>query len=147
VPLDTERGYHLMLPKPGVELRMPIIAGERKIGITPMTGGIRLAGTVEFAGLARAPDYRRARIMAAMAREVVPGIDATGAAEWMGFRPSMPDSLPVIGRSPRHDNAFFAFGHGHSGLTLGAVTGSLITDLVMARTPPVDLAPYRADRF
>ncbi len=136
-----------MLPNPGVALRMPIIFGERRIGITPIGTGIRLAGTVEFAGLSRAPDYRRARIMAAMANEVVPGLDAGGAVEWMGFRPSMPDSLPVIGRSPRYGNAFFAFGHGHSGLTLGAVTGSLICDLVMGRAPPVDLGPYRADRF
>ncbi len=147
VPLDTERGYHLMLPKPGVELRIPIIAGERKIGITPMIGGIRLAGTVEFGGLERPPDYRRARIMAGMAREVIPGLETDGADEWMGFRPSMPDSLPVIGPSPRYKNAFFAFGHGHSGLTLGAVTGSLISDLVLGRAPPIDLNPFRADRF
>ncbi len=147
VPLDTERGYHLMLPEPGIELRMPIIAGERKFAITPMGGAIRLAGTVELGGLHRAPDYRRARIMAGMAREIVPGLDASGAVEWMGFRPSMPDSLPVIGPSPRHHKVFFAFGHGHSGLTLGAVTGSLIADLVMGRAPPIDLAPFRADRF
>ncbi len=147
VPLDTERGYHLMLPEPGIELRMPIIAGERKFAITPMGGAIRLAGTVEFGGLHRAPDYRRARVMAGMAREIVPGLDPSGAVEWMGFRPSMPDSLPVIGPSPRHDKVFFAFGHGHSGLTLGAVTGSLIADLVMGRAPPIDLAPFRADRF
>jgi len=147
VPLDTERGYHLMLPKPGVELRMPIIAGDRKIGITPMLDGIRLAGTVEFGGLERAPDYRRARILAGIAREVIPGLETDDADEWMGFRPSMPDSLPVIGPSPRYKNAFFAFGHGHSGLTLGAVTGNLIADLVMDRVPPIDLGPYRADRF
>jgi D-amino-acid dehydrogenase len=147
VPLDTERGYHLMLPKPGIELRMPIIAGERKIGITPMLGGVRLAGTVEFGGLERAPDYRRARILSGIAKEFVPGLEAEDAAEWMGFRPSMPDSLPVIGPSPRYKNAFFAFGHGHSGLTLGAVTGNLIADLVMDRAPPIDLRPYRADRF
>ena len=122
----------MMLPNPGIELRLPIIFGERKFAITPMTGGVRLAGTVEFGGLARPPDYRRARIMAGMASEVVPGLDAEGAVEWMGFRPSMPDSLPVIGRSPRYDGVFFAFGHGHSGLTLAAVTGGLIADLVPA---------------
>ncbi len=147
VPLDTERGYHLMLPNPGIELRMPIISGERKFGITPIGDGIRLAGTAEFGGLERPPDYRRARIMAGMAKEVVPELETGGGVEWMGFRPSMPDSLPVIGPSPRYANAFFAFGHGHSGLTLGAVTGSLITDLVLGRTPPVDLGPFRADRF
>jgi len=126
---------------------MPIIAGDRKIGITPMLDGIRLAGTVEFGGLERAPDYRRARILAGIAREVIPGLETDDADEWMGFRPSMPDSLPVIGPSPRYKNAFFAFGHGHSGLTLGAVTGNLIADLVMDRVPPIDLGPYRADRF
>ena len=147
VPLDTERGYHLMLAKPGIDLRVSIIAGERKIAITPIGDGIRLAGTVEFGGLRRPPDYRRARIMAGMAKEVVPDIDTDGAAEWMGFRPSMPDSLPVIGRSPKYGNAYFAFGHGHSGLSMGALTGSLIADLVMGRTPPIDLSPYRADRF
>ena len=147
VPLDTERGYHLMLPKPGIDLRVSIIAGERKIAITPIGDGIRLAGTVEFGGLRRPPDYRRARIMAGMAKELIPDIDTDGAAEWMGFRPSMPDSLPVIGRSPKYGNAYFAFGHGHSGLSMGALTGSLIADLVMGRTPPIDLSPYRADRF
>ena len=74
-------------------------------------------------------------------------LETDGADEWMGFRPSMPDSPPVIGPSPRYNNAFFAFGHGHSGLTLGAVTGNLIADLVMGRVPPIDLGPYRADRF
>ena len=146
-PLDTERGYHLMLPEPKVALRRPVLVGDHRFAIVPMGGGIRLAGTAELAGLAAPPDFRRAEMLLPMARRLLPGLDGAGRTRWMGFRPSMPDSLPVIGRSPRFANACLAFGHGHLGLTLGAVTGRLIADLTAGRDPGIDMTPYRPDRF
>ncbi len=147
VPLDTERGYHLWLPNPGIEMRRPIIVGDHKFGIVPMTGGIRLAGTVEFGGLKLAPDWRRADILAELAKPFVPELRTDGAERWMGYRPSMPDSLPVIGRSPHKKNVFLAFGHGHLGLTMGAVTGQVIAALARGDRLEFDLLPFRADRF
>ncbi len=147
LPLDTERGYHVMLPNPGIEVRRPLISGDHKFAITPMDGGLRLAGTVELAGLTAPPNYARADRLVEAARTVFGEIDTRGATRWMGFRPSMPDSLPVIGRAPRHNNVFFAFGHGHLGLTGAGTTGRLIADLVAGRQPAIDLTPYRPERF
>jgi len=90
---------------------------------TPLEHGLRFAGTVELGGLNAAPDYARARIIAERGRRMLPGLNEAGGVPWMGFRPSMPDSLPVIDRSGKHPNVFFGFGHGHLGLTLAAVTG------------------------
>lgn len=147
VPLDTERGYHLMLPEPGVDLRTPLLAGDHRFAIIPMQKGLRLAGTSELAGLHAPPYYGRADMLARLADRYVPGINARGGVQWMGYRPSMPDSLPVIGRSPRCPNVYFAFGHGHLGLTLGAITGRLVADMAAGRDPQVDLSPYRPGRF
>ena len=147
VPLDTERGYHLMLPRPGVELRTPLLEGGHRFGITPMTHGVRLAGTAELASLDAPPNYRRSRMLGRMAQKIVPDLRLDDAEEWMGFRPSMPDSLPVIGPVPGSDRVFLAFGHGHLGLTLGAITGQLVADLVADRDSGIDRTPYRADRF
>lgn len=147
VPLDTERGYHVTLPNPGVTLRLPIYSGDYSFVSTPLEHGLRFAGTVELGGLAAPPDYGRADVLLERGRRMFPGLNAAGATKWMGFRPSLPDSLPVIGSSTRHRNAFFAFGHGHLGLTLGAITGRLIADLVAGRDPGIDMTPYRVDRF
>jgi D-amino-acid dehydrogenase len=147
VPLDTERGYHVMLPEPGVMPRLPIYSGDNSFAVTPLEHGLRFAGTVELGGLAAAPNYSRADVLLERGRRMFPGLKEAGATKWMGFRPSMPDSVPVIGGSPRRRNAFFAFGHGHLGLTLGAITGRLIADLVAGRDPGIDMAPYRVDRF
>jgi glycine/D-amino acid oxidase-like deaminating enzyme len=147
VPLDTERGYHLWLPDPGVEMRRPIVVGDHRFGIVPMTGGLRLVGTAEFAGLDLPPYWRRADILGELAAPFVPGLNLGGAERWMGYRPSLPDSLPVIGRAPGRKDIYLAFGHGHLGLTMGAVTGKLIADLASGRTPDIDLAPFRATRF
>ena len=147
LPLDTERGYHLWLPDPGVELRRPVLVGDHQFGIVPMTGGIRLAGTAELAGLDLPPYWRRADILGELAAPFVPGLNLEGAERWMGYRPSMPDSLPVVARAPGQENVYLAFGHGHLGLTLAAATGRLIADLAAGRTPAVDPAPFRAGRF
>ncbi len=147
LPLDTERGYHLWLPEPGVEMRRPVIAGDYKFGIVPMTGGLRLAGMVEFAGLDVPPFWQRADLLGDLAREFVPGLNLEVAERWMGYRPSLPDSLPVIGAAPGARDVYFAFGHGHLGLTMGAVTGEVVAGLAAGRPPSVDLAPFRPGRY
>ena len=147
VPLDTERGYHVQLPDPGVEVRFPMLFSGRGFAVTPMSGGLRCAGTVELRGLNAPPNYARADVILQQAKTLLPGLQDKGVERWMGHRPSMPDSLPVISPVPGRRNVFYAFGHGHLGLTLGAVTGSLIADMVSGREPSIDVTPFRADRF
>lgn len=147
VPLDTERGYHVMLPEPGFGLRLPVMHGERAFVATPMAGGIRLAGTVEFGGLAAPANFSRAEVILNHAKRIYPALRDGGGKRWMGFRPSMPDSLPVIGPCPHFKGVYFAFGHGHLGLTFAAVTGEMIGAMLNDRPPPVDPMPYRVDRF
>jgi D-amino-acid dehydrogenase len=147
VALDTERGYHVMLPDPGVMPRLPIHLADFGFVVTPLEHGLRLAGTVELGGLEAPPDWRRAQVLLKRGRQVFPGLREAGLTQWMGFRPSVPDSVPVISGSPRMPNAYFAFGHGHLGLTYGAVTGSLIADLAAGRDPGLDMRPYRVDRW
>jgi D-amino-acid dehydrogenase len=137
----------MMYPNPGVTLRMPICSGEYTFVATPLEQGLRLAGTVELGGLEAPPDFARAHIIAERGRRMLPGLNETGGKPWMGFRPSMPDSLPVIDRSGKHPNVFFGFGHGHLGLTLGAITGRILSDIVAGRDAGFDLKPYRVDRF
>ncbi|MGH6720355.1 MAG: NAD(P)/FAD-dependent oxidoreductase, partial [Alphaproteobacteria bacterium] len=147
VPLETERGYHVTIPDPGVMPRRMILPYGDGFIATPMAMGLRIAGTVELASLDAPPDWRRADVLLAKARALFPGLRTTGATRWMGHRPSLPDSKPVISRSPVHANVFYAFGHGHLGLTGAAITGRLIGDVVAGRPPAVDLAPFRVDRF
>jgi D-amino-acid dehydrogenase len=144
--LDTERGYHLLLPQPEISLRRPVLFPPQAFAATMMTEGLRLAGTVEFAGLSAAPDYRRAFGMAVHARRLLPGLKGEGQSPWMGYRPSLPDSLPVISRSPWFNNVYFGFGHGHLGLTMAAVTGATLAAMAAGESPPVDTSPYRIDR-
>jgi D-amino-acid dehydrogenase len=150
-PLDTERGYHVMIETPEVAPRVPTMDCDLKAVATPMATGLRVAGTVEFAGIAAPPNWGRADKLLRVARMMYPSLPA-GIAEarvkkWMGFRPSMPDSLPVIDRATGTANAWYAFGHGHVGLAAGAMTGRLVADLVGGRTPVIDPAPYAARRF
>ena len=147
LPLETQRGYHVTLTDPGFEPRLPVSQSEGKFYATPMEGGLRVAGTVEFAGLEAPPDFRRARRLLDQVRELYPRVRVERFSEWMGHRPCMPDSMPVIGAAPGHDRVLLAFGHGHNGMTSGPVTGRLIADLVAGRAPLVDPAPYAATRF
>ena len=146
-PLDTERGYHLTVTEPGVMPRLPIYSTTRGMVCTPLEQGLRIAGTVELGGLEAPPDWRRADVLMTHAKRWLPGLQDKGTSRWMGFRPSMPDSLPVISASPHHANAYFAFGHGHCGLAYGARSGALIADLMADRAPIVDPEPFRIDRF
>ncbi len=151
VPLDTERGYHVMVRDPEVAPHIPTNSVDGKFVVTPMEAGLCFAGTVEFAGLAAPPDWRRARILLKQGQAMYPGlareIPEDRLSMWMGFRPSMPDSLPVIGPASRFGNAFYAFGHGHVGLVGGAMTGRVIAALVARQPPPIDIAPFSAGRF
>lgn len=146
VPLDTERGYHLMLAKPGFDLYHNLIFPDRAFAATSMLEGLRLAGTVEFAGLKVAADYSRAFNLANSAAEVFPNLQKENGELWMGFRPSVPDSVPVISASPNYRNAYFGFGHGHLGLTQAAVTGAMLTGLAEGKLPGIECEAYRVDR-
>ncbi len=151
VPLETERGYHLMIRDPEVMPRIPTADGDGKFVATPMALGLRFAGTVELAGLAAPPDWRRARILLAQGRKMLPGLAAYHLDErlsmWMGHRPSLPDSLPVLGPSRASPDVIYAFGHGHVGMTAAPMTGRIVADLVAGRPPPIDIAPFDAGRF
>ena len=147
VPVETERGYHVMLPEPGIELPVPVKAEGRGIIMTPMKSGLRITGIAEFGGLEAPPDTRRFEQILNHARAVLPGLICNNRSEWMGHRPSTPDSLPILDRSPRFPNVFYAFGHGHFGLGLGAISGRLVAELVTGAPPIVDPRPYRASRF
>jgi D-amino-acid dehydrogenase len=151
VPLETERGYHLMLRAPEVMPRVPTTDSAGKFVATPMHEGVRFAGTVELAGLDAAPDWRRAEKLLPLARKLLPGLADIHPADritmWMGHRPGMPDSLPVLGPSRRSRDVFHAFGHGHTGMTGGPYTGKVIADLIAGRPAPIDLTPFRAERF
>lgn len=147
IPLETERGYHTQIMAPGITMRHSIIWPARAFMVTPTAGGIRVGGTVEMAGLDAPPDYRRARILVKRAKEALPELKAEAASEWMGHRPALPDTVPVMGPSARHANLFYATGHGHLGLTYAATTGRLMADLITGAEPPVDMKPYRVDRF
>ncbi|BBK31908.1 D-amino-acid dehydrogenase [Stella humosa] len=147
VPLETERGYHAMVADPGVDLRLPVSSSEGKFFLTPMADGIRVAGTVELAGLDAAPNWKRADALLEKGRRLLPGMKTDKVERWLGFRPTLPDSLPVIGPSPKYGNVFFAFGHHHLGLTQSAMTGRLISQLMTGNRPEIDIHPYRVDRF
>lgn len=148
IPLDTERGYHLNLDRDGAaELRRPTYFVDEGLVLAPMREGIRLTTGVELAGIEAAPDYRRIRRLLPAARSALPGLGLKVTREWMGWRPSTPDSLPVIGRSAFDPRIIHAFGHGHLGLTLSAVTGELVSRLAAGTPVDLDMAPYAASRF
>jgi glycine/D-amino acid oxidase-like deaminating enzyme len=147
IPLDTERGYAVTMPNPGFTLRLPVSSGEGAFFMTSMDMGLRLAGTVEFGGLDAPPDSRRIEAILGRARQLLPALNDANATSSMAFRPSLPDSLPVISSANGQRGIYFAFGHGHLGMSLGAVTGRLIAEVASGRPTSVDLTPFRADRF
>jgi D-amino-acid dehydrogenase len=151
VPLETERGYHLMIRDPEAMPRIPTADADGKFVATPMDAGLRFAGTVELAGLDAPPDWRRAQILLAQGRKMLPGLATEHAEErisvWMGHRPSMPDSLPVIGASHASPDVIYAFGHGHVGMTAAPMTGKIVADLIAGRPASIDIAPFAAARF
>lgn len=148
IPLESERGYHVTLPNAGVALHHFIQCASESFVILPMgNGGLRLAGTVELAHRDAPPDWRRAHILIDKAKRIVGDFDASDMSVWMGNRPSVPDTVPVIGPAPDSAGLYFATGHGHLGLTLAATTGALLTDMIQRRPSSFDVSPYRLNRF
>lgn len=147
VLLESERGYNTTLPEPGVDVRSFVTFSEDFFVMTPMRMGLRIGGAVEFAGLQVPPNYRRSKALVALAQKYMPELNTSGGTEWMGHRPSTPDSVPVIGPSHSCSNLFYAFGHGHLGLTGSMTTGRLIADLVGGIPPSIDLSPFSINRF
>ena len=140
--LESERGYNTTVPAPGVRVRHELIFAEHQFVVTPLEAGLRVGGAAEFAGLDAPPDFRRARALLALAQRALPQLTSEGGVAWMGNRPATPDSLPVIGRSRRAANVYYAFGHCHLGLTQSAPTARLIAELIEGRE-----APFSPQRF
>lgn len=146
VPLDTERGYHVEWDMGSPRLNRPACPTARGFYLCPMSGRLRVAGTVELGGLTARASPHRIRKLVEGARAIFPDLGAPDR-EWMGFRPSMPDSVPVIGPSRAGPEIIHAYGHGHIGLTLAPITARLVADLVAGRVPELDLTPYLPGRF
>ena len=147
IPLETERGYHTQIMTPGISMKHSIIWPAKAFMVTPTAGGIRVGGTVEMAGLEAAPDYRRSKVTVKRAKEALPNLACEDFTEWMGHRPALPDTIPILSASPRTKGLFYATGHGHLGLTYAATTARLMGELITRGKPSVDLHPYRVNRF
>jgi len=132
---------------PGIEMRHSIIWPARAFMVTPTAGGIRVGGTVEMAGLEAPPDYRRAKVTVRRAQTALPGLRCDDFTEWMGHRPALPDTVPILSASAKTKGVFYATGHGHLGLTYAATTARLMGDLITGVGSVLDLHPYRINRF
>ncbi len=147
IPLETERGYNTTFPTASFDLRTHLTFSDHGFVVSKIGDGLRIGGAVELGGLKLPPNYRRAEILVRKAAGFLPGFDPAGGTQWMGFRPSLPDSLPVIARAPGAERVIYAFGHGHLGLTQSAGTAELVAALAMRRDPAIPLAPFDRRRF
>lgn len=148
IPLEAERGYHLMLPESSSSLlSRPVVNGDNAFVLSPMNKGTRMTSQVEFAGLSAKPNYNKVRKLLPLAKQMLPKLEIREQSVWLGHRPSLPDSLPVLGYSSKTKNVVYAFGHQHLGMTLAAITADVIADLLSNKEPKVPLYPYRANRF
>ena len=149
VPLEAERGYHVVIPDPGVDLNRSVTYSKSPMAITPMNMGLRLAGTDEFAGLEAPENWKRADALWTIAKRVLPGLRPLdqNVSRWMGRRPGLPDSIPIISASRRIGNVWYDFGHSHMGLTWGPTSGRLIAELISGVKSNTDLTAFRVDRF
>ncbi|WP_026615643.1 NAD(P)/FAD-dependent oxidoreductase [Ensifer aridi] len=147
IPLETERGYNTTLPSDAFDLRTQVTFGGHGFVITRLSSGIRVGGAVELGGLKLPPNFRRSEAMLKKAQAFLPGLKPEGGVQWMGFRPSLSDSLPAIGRARATPRVIYAFGHGHLGLTQSAGTARIVADLLTGQTPAIDIAPFSPQRF
>jgi D-amino-acid dehydrogenase len=147
IPLETERGYNTTLPPDALDLRCQVTFGGHGFVISRLSTGIRVGGAVELGGLSLPPNYKRSEAMLRKAKAFLPALKTEGGKQWMGFRPSLPDSLPAIGRSKASPHIIYAFGHGHLGLTQSAGTARLVADLLTDAPPAINLTPFAPQRF
>ncbi|MFT6559293.1 NAD(P)/FAD-dependent oxidoreductase [Sneathiella sp.] len=148
IPLIGERGYNTTLPKSAFEnLDHTLVFSDHGFVVVPLSNGIRVGGASEIAKLGRAANYKRCKIMMAKASKLVPNLKVSDGVEWMGARPAIPDTLPVIGPAPSARNVIYAFGHGHLGLTQSSATAQLVSELIDNKQPSIDINSLRADRF
>ncbi len=146
IPLDTERGYHVHFKDKDHLISRPVIFLDRGFGMTPMNQGLRAVGTVELGGLNNPPSSKRIDYIVKCAKELLPQLNKH-EDEWLGFRPTLPDFLPILGPSLKNKNIIYAFGHQHLGWTLGAITGKIISGIVAGEKTNLNLAPYSSKRF
>jgi len=146
IPLDTERGYHVHFKDCDHLLSRPVIFQNRGFGITPMEQGLRVVGTVEFGGLENPLSKSRIQNLINNAKYMM-GDLPQHEDEWLGFRPTLPDYLPVIGPSKKHKNVFYCFGHHHLGWTLGPISGKIVSGMIAEENTNLDLKPYSTLRF
>ena len=146
IPLDTERGYHVHFKDCDHLLSRPVIFQNRGFGITPMEQGLRVVGTVEFGGLDNPLSKSRVKNLINNAKYMM-GDLPEHEDEWLGFRPTLPDYLPVIGPSKKYKNVFYCFGHHHLGWTLGPISGKIISGMIAEENTNLDLKPYSSLRF
>ena len=146
IPLDTERGYHVHFKGKDNLISRPVIFLDRGFGMTPMNQGLRAVGTVELGGLENPKSKKRVEYVINCAKELLPQL-GSHEDEWLGFRPTLPDFLPILGPSLNNKNIIYAFGHQHLGWTLGAITGKIISGLVAGEKTNLDLTPYSSRRF
>jgi glycine/D-amino acid oxidase-like deaminating enzyme len=146
IPLDTERGYHVHFKKMDHLISRPVIFLDKGFGMTPMNQGLRAVGTVELGGLKNPPSKKRIDYVINCAKELLPQLEKHND-EWLGFRPTLPDFLPILGPSLKNKNIVYAFGHHHLGWTLGAITGKIISGIVAEEKTNLDLSPYSSKRF
>jgi len=146
IPLDTERGYHVHFKDYDHLISRPIVYANRGFGITPMEQGLRVVGTVEFGGLENSLSKSRIKNLILNAKDMLDGLP-DHKDEWLGFRPTLPDFLPVLGQSKNYKNVFYSFGHHHLGWTLGAISGKIISNMIAGEKTNLDLQPYSSIRF
>ena len=147
IPLDTERGYHVHFKDCEHLISRPVVYANRGFGITPMEQGLRVVGTVEFGGLKNPLSKSRIKNLVDNAKYLLDGLPDHHEDEWLGFRPTLPDYLPVIGPSKNYKNVFYSFGHHHLGWTLGAISGKIIAKMISNENTNLDLKPYSSLRF
>jgi D-amino-acid dehydrogenase len=151
VPLESERGYHVVIRNPEATVRTPVMIADARTPLTPTAHGLRVAGQVELASIEAEPNWRRAEVLKQLALRLLPGLPRDLPAErlslWMGHRPSIADGLPVIGPASGCADVIHAFGHGHVGLAAAPKTAALVADLIAGRAPVIDPGPYSAARF
>ncbi len=145
--MESERGYHLMLTGASHKPPAPYMVSDAKMAVSPMEDGLRFAGTVDFGGVDGPPQSAPLENLRRRVRQIYPKLEWDGEETWMGQRPSTVDSLPLLGPSPKAPAIHFAFGGQHLGLTMGPRLGRMTADLIAGRTPNIDIADYRVDRF